>query len=291
MQRLKAVLIATAAVGTVLVGEELGLPSLTSNSVNQELVARASGVTTIWQSQFKQDIAAVRDAADSSSPWVRQTLNIAAINAIRDNGINAYAAGDIETETFDSVFAVYSESLSKAYSQVEYNQDKQGLMSLYQHFRSRFSERDQATLSRDLAAVDSNEDWDDQATDLAAFADDLSGAFENYARDISQLEDDTKPVATVPSRPQPAKHPRLASGRVYHKNSRQVRFINGRVGAQVTLKNRHHQTVKRVTIKRGTFTINLTKKQAKALNRGGKYFTYTVKQKHHQTYTLKYTIH
>lgn len=278
------------ALGVTLISSELGFQGIPFNTANHENVAKASGVTTIWQSQFERDIAAVRDAADLSCPWIRQTLNITNINAIRDNGINAYAAGDIESDTFDSVFAAYSESLNNAYSQIEYNQDKQGLMSLYQYFRSRFSARDQATLERDLATVESDEDWDDQATDLAAFADDLSGAFENYARDVSHLEDDTKPVAVTPNKPASTATPRLASGRIYHKNSRQVRFVNGRVGAKVTLKNRQHQIVKRVTIKKGTFTVKLTKKQAKALNRGGKYFTYTVQEKHHRTYTLKYAI-
>lgn len=261
---------------------------------NHEMMVKASDVESVRQSQFNSDVTAVREAARMSSSWVRKNLSIGNINAIRDNGVNAYEPGDIQTDTFDSVFAVYSNSLDAEGSRTDFNQDRQGIMALYQHFQGFFSTQDNATLQGDLAMVASDDDWEDKATDLASFADDLSGAFENYTQDIARLVDDITPVAAVPVTPDPvvkATVRKITSQSIYHRNGRKIKFANGVKGAKLTLKNQKRQVVKKVTVtKNGSFTVKLTKAQAKKLARGGKHFTYTVTRGHRAAYTGQYTI-
>lgn len=77
----------------------------------------------------------------------------------------------------------------------------------------------------------------------------------------------------------------------YKKNARKILFQKAKKGTKIVLRNRKGQVVKRFTVKKnGKFTIKLTKKQAKKLNKGGKYFTFTVSRKGYKTYTVKYAI-
>lgn len=106
--------------------------------------------------------------------------------------------------------------------------------------------------------------------------------------------------AAESSKPQkPAKKPaktvssaKKMRGRLhYRKDSRTVLFQKGRKGAEVVLRNRKGQLVKKFKIKKsGKFSIKLTKKEAEKLGKYGKYFTFTVSEKGYKTYTIKYTI-
>ncbi|MFC6275712.1 hypothetical protein ACFQET_09390 [Levilactobacillus tangyuanensis] len=93
----------------------------------------------------------------------------------------------------------------------------------------------------------------------------------------------TKKVVTSAKKMRGRKH--------YKKNARKILFQKAKKGTKIVLRNRKGQVVKRFTVKKnGKFTIKLTKKQAKKLNKGGKYFTFTVSLKGYKTYTVKYTI-
>ena len=77
----------------------------------------------------------------------------------------------------------------------------------------------------------------------------------------------------------------------YKKDSRVILFQKGRKGAEVTLRNREGKFVKKFRVKKnGKFEVRLTAKEAKELNKGGKYFKFTVKEKGYKAYTIHYLI-
>lgn len=78
----------------------------------------------------------------------------------------------------------------------------------------------------------------------------------------------------------------------YRKDSREILFQKGKKGAEVELFNRKGREVKKFRVaKNGRFTLKLTKKQAKKLDKGGKYFRFAVHQKGYRPYEIRYNIY
>ncbi|PTM22990.1 hypothetical protein DA798_05160 [Lactobacillus sp. PFC-70] len=285
-------------VGTVAVVVGSSAEPLLGMATQREAIvtAQASGVTSISQSQFTSDIEILREAVRTSSDYIRDRMDIGTINNIRDAGIDAYADGDRDSLTFTGTFEDYSYSLGLEDTNIEFNQDRQGILVLYRYFQDRFSASDNATLKRDLIAVDRDEDWEDQAQGMALFADDLAGAFNNYAQDLVRFTEDIvpEPVAVTPipaPKPdKPVKFKKLTVSR-YRRNAKKLTVKHAQKGARVVIKNQKHKVVKRLTLtKKGKVTIRLSKAQVKKLNKVNKKFTLVVVAKHHRTYTVKVTI-
>ena len=130
-----------------------------------------------------------------------------------------------------------------------------------------------------------------------------SAANSSSAVDSSSTASSSSSSATQkPQKPEkPAKKPakekemsaaKKMRGRLhYKKDSRVILFQKGRKGAEVTLRNREGKFVKKFRVKKnGKFEVRLTAKEAKELNKGGKYFKFTVKEKGYKAYTIHYLI-
>lgn len=130
-----------------------------------------------------------------------------------------------------------------------------------------------------------------------------SAASSSSAVDSSSTASSSSSSATQkPQKPEkPAKKPakekemsaaKKMRGRLhYKKDSRVILFQKGRKGAEVTLRNREGKFVKKFRVKKnGKFEVRLTAKEAKELNKGGKYFKFTVKEKGYKAYTIHYLI-
>ncbi|MFC6275714.1 hypothetical protein ACFQET_09400 [Levilactobacillus tangyuanensis] len=77
----------------------------------------------------------------------------------------------------------------------------------------------------------------------------------------------------------------------YDRDGRTILFQKGMKGARVTLRNRRGAVVDRFTVKKnGRFDVRLSRKEALKLDRGGKYFTFTVRDHGYKPYTIRYDI-
>ncbi|MFC6206418.1 hypothetical protein [Levilactobacillus tongjiangensis] len=130
-----------------------------------------------------------------------------------------------------------------------------------------------------------------------------SAANSSSAVDSSSTASSSSSSATQkPQKPEkPAKKPakekemsaaKKMRGRLhYKKDSRVILFQKVRKGAEVTLRNREGKFVKKFRVKKnGKFEVRLTAKEAKELNKGGKYFKFTVVEKGYKAYTIHYLI-
>ncbi|MFD1550072.1 hypothetical protein [Levilactobacillus fuyuanensis] len=78
----------------------------------------------------------------------------------------------------------------------------------------------------------------------------------------------------------------------YRKDAREILFQKGKKGEEVYLYNRKGKEVKKFRVaKNGRFDIKLSKKQAKKLDEGGKYFHFAVYQKGYKPYEIRYYIY
>jgi len=130
------------------------------------------------------------------------------------------------------------------------------------------------------------------------------------AAEISSAESSSQQPAEKPAK-KPAKKParkltkklakrekRVAAdkklrGRLhYRKDAREILFQKGKKGEEVYLYNRKGKEVKKFRVaKNGRFDIKLSKKQAKKLDEGGKYFHFAVYQKGYKPYEIRYYIY
>lgn len=78
----------------------------------------------------------------------------------------------------------------------------------------------------------------------------------------------------------------------YRDGSRIIRFKKGVKGSEVVLRNRKGREIEHFRIRRnGRFEIKLSKREARDLRKGGKYFTFTVHEKGYRAYTVRYRLY
>lgn len=122
------------------------------------------------------------------------------------------------------------------------------------------------------------------------------------AAEISSAESSSQKPAKKPAKKSAKKlakrEKRVASdkklrGRLhYRKDAREILFQKGKKGEEVALYNRKGKEVKKFRVaKNGRFDIKLSKKEAKKLDEGGKYFHFDVAQKGYKAYQIRYYIY
>jgi len=78
----------------------------------------------------------------------------------------------------------------------------------------------------------------------------------------------------------------------YYDGDRIIRFKKGEKGSEVILRNREGREIEHFRIRRsGRFEIKLSKREARELRKGGKYFTFTVHEKGYRPYTVRYVLY
>lgn len=78
----------------------------------------------------------------------------------------------------------------------------------------------------------------------------------------------------------------------YYDGERIIKFKKGQKGAEVVLRNRRGREIERFRVRRdGRFDIKLSKREARDLRKGGKYFTFTVHEKGYRPYTVRYVLY
>ncbi len=85
-----------------------------------------------------------------------------------------------------------------------------------------------------------------------------------------------------------AKAKRIAVRKHYRKNGTILYLEKGRKGEKISLLTKKGKLVKKFTVKKnGKFDIRLTKKEAKKLAKGEKYFLLKAKDKGYKTFEIK----
>ncbi|WP_367296057.1 hypothetical protein [Levilactobacillus yonginensis] len=121
---------------------------------------------------------------------------------------------------------------------------------------------------------------------------DSSSAVSSSSSSATQKPQKPEKPAKKPAKEKEMRAAKKMRGRLhYKKDSRVILFQKGRKGAEVTLRNREGKFVKKFRIKKnGKFEVRLSAKEVKELNKGGKYFKFTVKEKDYKAYTIHYLI-